>query len=63
MPLSDPQVSRSRIHSRRIEIQGFIRDDGLLDLDARLTDQKDIDYPLRPACERPVIRFMTFSYV
>ena len=46
MPLSDPQVSRSRIHSRRIEIQGFIRDDGLLDLDARLTDQKDRDYPL-----------------
>lgn len=46
MSLSDPQVARSRIHCRRIEIQAFIRDDGLLDLDARLTDQKDRDYPL-----------------
>lgn len=46
MPLSEPKVQRSRVHTRRIEIQGFLREDGLLDLDARLTDLKDKDYPI-----------------
>lgn len=46
MPLSEPAVRRSRAHTRRIEIQGFLRDDGLFDLDARLTDEKEADYPL-----------------
>lgn len=46
MPLSTPVVRRSRAHTRRIDVQGFLRDDGLFDLDARLTDEKDADYPL-----------------
>ena len=46
MPLPYSKVTRTRLHSRRIEIEGFFRDDGLLDLDARLTDLKDIDYQL-----------------
>ena len=46
MPLPYSKATRTRIHSRRIEIEGFFRDDGLLDLDARLTDLKDIDYQL-----------------
>ncbi|WP_374264430.1 DUF2889 domain-containing protein [Zoogloea sp.] len=46
MPLPQPKVGRARAHRRRIEVQGFTRDDGLFDLDARLTDQKDLDYPL-----------------
>ena len=46
MPLPPPKSPRTRAHNRRIDIQGFVRDDGLFDLDARLTDLKDIDYPL-----------------
>ncbi|MBS0370021.1 MAG: DUF2889 domain-containing protein [Proteobacteria bacterium] len=46
MPLSEPVVGRRRAHTRSIEVQGFLRDDGLFDLDARLTDAKDADYPL-----------------
>jgi hypothetical protein len=45
MPLPDPNRC-VRAHHRRIEVEGFLRDDGLFDLDARLTDLKDIDYPL-----------------
>lgn len=55
MPLPAPAVPRRRIHSRRITLEGFLRDDGLYDLDASLTDTKDDDYPLasglRPAGE------------
>ena len=46
MPLSMPKVARSRAHLRRIEVEGFPREDGLLELDARLTDLKDRDQPL-----------------
>lgn len=46
MPLSEPKVRRSLAHTRRIDVQGFLREDGLFELDARLTDLKDIDYPL-----------------
>ena len=41
-----PKVARSRAHLRRIEVEGFLREDGLLELDARLTDLKDRDQPL-----------------
>ncbi|MBS0348077.1 MAG: DUF2889 domain-containing protein [Proteobacteria bacterium] len=46
MPLSKPAVGRSLAHTRRIEVQGYLRDDGMFDLDARLTDEKAADYPL-----------------
>ena len=46
MHLPDPKSPRTRAHHRRIDVEGFVRDDGLFDLDARLTDLKDIDYPL-----------------
>ena len=53
MPLPAPASSRRRAHVRRIEIEGFLRDDGLYELDASLSDVKDVDYPLasglRPA--------------
>ena len=53
MSLPPPQRPRQRAHTRRIEIQGFRRDDGLLELEAMLEDVKDVDYPLasglRPA--------------
>ena len=53
MPLPTPAVARQRAHTRRIEVEGFLREDGMLELDASLTDIKDLDYPIasgvRPA--------------
>ncbi|ENO84635.1 DUF2889 domain-containing protein [Thauera linaloolentis] len=53
MPLPANSAPRRRIHTRRIELEGFLREDGLYELDASLTDVKDIDYPIasgvRPA--------------
>lgn len=36
-------MTRKPLHTRSIELQGFIRDDGLFELDARLTDRKAYD--------------------
>ncbi len=53
MPLKEDSVPRRRIHTRRIKLEGFLREDGLYELDASLSDIKDIDYllasGLRPA--------------
>src|SRR5437763_3505476 len=55
MPLSPSPLSRQRLHVRRISYEGWQRDDGLFDIEARLVDTKDHDYPLlsgvRPAGE------------
>lgn len=54
MPLSTARVPRSRIHTRRIEIEGWQREDGLIELDAHLVDVKDTDYLMPPpAVRRP----------
>jgi hypothetical protein len=39
MPLSPP-VARQHLHSRDIEMRGFLREDGLYDIEAHLTDTK-----------------------
>ncbi len=44
MPLSQPVAGREAIHTRRIELQGFSRDDGLFDIEARLTDTKSYGF-------------------
>ncbi|MDO8348347.1 MAG: DUF2889 domain-containing protein [Rugosibacter sp.] len=46
MPLPVATISRTRVHTRQIVVDGWRRDDGLWDMEARLTDQKDHDYPL-----------------
>jgi hypothetical protein len=46
MPLPPAPVARTPVHLRRIEIQAFRRDDGLLDLDASLLDVKPADFVL-----------------
>ena len=55
MPLPESPVSRTRLHLRRISYEGWQREDGLIDIDARLVDTKDRDYTLlsgvRPAGE------------
>lgn len=38
------RVQRTRLHSRRIEVEGFQRSDGLWDIEGRLTDLKDHDF-------------------
>jgi hypothetical protein len=39
MALPDP-VSRKPLHTRKITFEGFVRDDGLFDIDAELVDSK-----------------------
>lgn len=45
MPLSPP-VPRTLRHTRAIQVEAFARDDGLWDLDARITDVKTRDITL-----------------
>ncbi len=46
MPLPPSEVPRTRLHSRRVSYDGWLRDDGLFDIEARLVDVKDEDYAL-----------------
>ncbi|MEK7736583.1 MAG: DUF2889 domain-containing protein, partial [Pseudomonadota bacterium] len=46
MPLPPGVPSRKRVHTRTICVEGWKRADGLWDIEARLTDVKDHDYPL-----------------
>jgi len=46
MSLPPPTTTRTRLHTRRIVLEGWKRSDGLWDIEARLTDSKDHDYPL-----------------
>ncbi len=46
MPLPLPSAPRHRTHSRTIVLEGWKRDDGLWDIEGRLTDRKDHDYLL-----------------
>lgn len=43
MPLSEP-AARKPLHTRKIEMTGYIRDDGLWDIEGRLVDTKAYDY-------------------
>ena len=40
MPLSPPTTSREHIHTRNVECRGYRRDDGLWDIEGRITDVK-----------------------
>jgi len=46
MPLSSSTVPRERLHQRTVTYEGFRRDDGLLDIEARMVDVKDHRYQL-----------------
>lgn len=54
MPLP-PSSPRTRLHTRSVRYEGFMRDDGLFDIEATLSDVKDHDSVLlsgvRPAGE------------
>lgn len=53
MPLSPP-VGRQHLHTRRVTCQGFFREDGLWDIEGRITDEKSYQHanewrgPLEP---------------
>jgi len=55
MALSEP-VKREAMHTRRIEVQGFLREDGLLDVDARLVDTKPYTFANEQSGEVPAGR-------
>lgn len=55
MALSKP-AERELMHTRRIEMQGFIRTDGLLDIDARLVDTKPYTFANNESGEIPAGR-------
>jgi hypothetical protein len=44
MPLSPP-TGRQHLHTRRVTCQGFFREDGLWDLEGRITDEKAYEHP------------------
>jgi hypothetical protein len=44
MPLKTPEP-RKPIHHRRIDCNGYRREDGLIDIDGRLVDTKAFDFP------------------
>ena len=43
MPLPDPEA-RTRLHERRLSIDGYEREDGLFDIEGHLTDAKTYDF-------------------
>jgi Protein of unknown function (DUF2889) len=52
MPLSSPSIARHRLHTRELRYEGFKRDDGAYEIDARITDVKDGDYTLASGVRR-----------
>jgi len=46
MPAVQPSVTRRLLHRRALDVQVFVRDDGLFDVEASLTDTKTHDVPL-----------------
>ena len=52
MPLPNPSAGRQRVHLRQISLEGWERDDTYWDIEARLTDTKDHDYPLASGLRR-----------
>ncbi len=46
MSSSEPRPARTPLHRRRIEITGYRREDGLYDIEGRLLDRKDVEFPV-----------------
>lgn len=52
MPLPPTTAPRTRKHVRSVQLEGYRRDDGCWDIEARLIDVKDQDYPLSSGLRR-----------
>ena len=46
MPLSEP-VPRKHLHTRHVECRGYLRDDGLWDIEGHMVDTKTYSFPNR----------------
>jgi hypothetical protein len=44
MPLSEPAAPRQHIHTRRVEVRGYRREDGLWDIEGHLADTKTYSF-------------------
>jgi hypothetical protein len=44
MPLSHPAAPRQHIHTRRVEVRGYRREDGLWDIEGHLADTKTYSF-------------------
>jgi hypothetical protein len=51
MPLSPP-AARRHLHTRQIELCGYVRDDGCVDVEAHLTDTRSFAHPRQDGTER-----------
>ena len=40
-----PPVPREEVHNRRVRCDGFVREDGLFDIEAEMTDNKSYPFP------------------
>lgn len=52
MPLSPSTATRKKIHNRHIVLEGWKREDGLWDIEGRITDTKTHDYSLGSGVRR-----------
>lgn len=52
MPFTQPPVARTQKHTRRLEFQAYEREDGLWDIEARISDVKPFDCPLESGVRR-----------
>jgi hypothetical protein len=52
MPLTPPKCARQKAHVRQISVEGYRRDDGMLELEACLRDTKEQDYVLASGVRR-----------
>ncbi|MDE3020788.1 MAG: DUF2889 domain-containing protein [Pseudomonadota bacterium] len=46
MPLPETGFPRKRLHVRNVSVEGYLREDGLWDIEGHLTDVKDEDFGL-----------------
>jgi hypothetical protein len=51
MPLSPP-APRRHLHTRQIELRGYLRDDGNIDVEAHLTDTRTYPHPRQDGSQR-----------
>ena len=51
MPLPTPSCERELLHTRTIECKGYLRSDGLWDIDGWLTDIKTYNFPNKDRVE------------
>jgi hypothetical protein len=52
MPLPPSTVNRAHKHTRSVSFEGYLRDDGLWDIEAHMTDVKPMDMPLSTGVRR-----------